>query len=492
MQRRGASSRILLATLAADVMAIGAAYYTALWFRFHSRLGAGVVAFLNRLLLVPRFETADEGVSFEMFYLLSAPRIIALIAATVLLIYLGMDLYAGRRLLTRRFLAGDIARANGCALLFFFVYFYLSRNQFHPRSMFAVIVVFNTLYTILFRSLADKGLRLLRSRSGRDRCAVLAVGRAAALTPLADWIDACEPYGLYVCNRLITTESSDVREQDVDLWRRKIEACEAQLLLVADPSLSIKTIMRILEMTDEIGIPVKILSEQLAVIGDRAGLLTDRMLGLPLIHFAASPRSYWHDLIKRAYSVGLAALALLILAPLMLIIALAIRWSSRGPALFVQERIGINRVPFQMLKFRTMFQYAEEIQAQVEEFNESGRGLFKIRSDPRITPIGRFLRRFSLDELPQLINVLRGDMSLVGPRPLPRRDLNHYYEDWHYIRHGGLPGLTCLWQVAGRSELDFHSMCLLDTYYLRNQTLALDARILARTVWAVFFARGAY
>jgi lipopolysaccharide/colanic/teichoic acid biosynthesis glycosyltransferase len=139
-----------------------------------------------------------------------------------------------------------------------------------------------------------------------------------------------------------------------------------------------------------------------------------------------------------------------------------------------------------------MRQRADEMQAEMEEFNDSGAGLFKLRRDPRVTPVGRFLRRFSLDELPQLLNVVRGDMLLVGPRPLPRRDFRNYYEEWHYSRHSGMPGLTCLWQISGRSDIDFHNMCILDVYYLRNRSWVLDIKILLRTVWAVLFAKGAY
>jgi lipopolysaccharide/colanic/teichoic acid biosynthesis glycosyltransferase len=135
---------------------------------------------------------------------------------------------------------------------------------------------------------------------------------------------------------------------------------------------------------------------------------------------------------------------------------------------------------------------AEQAQAEMEELNESAGALFKMRKDPRVTGVGRLLRRFSLDELPQLFNVLRGDMTIVGPRPLPKRDFENYYEDWHYGRHAGLPGLTCLWQISGRSDLDFESMCVLDIYYLRNRTWVLDLKILFRTVWVVLFARGAY
>jgi lipopolysaccharide/colanic/teichoic acid biosynthesis glycosyltransferase len=178
--------------------------------------------------------------------------------------------------------------------------------------------------------------------------------------------------------------------------------------------------------------------------------------------------------------------------PLMLIIGLLVRITSKGPAIFVQERIGVNRKPFKMYKFRTMHNKAEEILAQIEEFNESPETMFKIKKDPRITPIGRFLRRFSLDELPQLINVIKGDMAIVGPRPLPKRDFENYYEEWHYSRHGGLPGLTCLWQISGRSNIDFHNMCILDVYYLRNHSWIMDLIIILRTAKVVIFGTGAY
>jgi lipopolysaccharide/colanic/teichoic acid biosynthesis glycosyltransferase len=188
----------------------------------------------------------------------------------------------------------------------------------------------------------------------------------------------------------------------------------------------------------------------------------------------------------------LAAFMLVGSTPFLILIAALIKATSRGPVFFMQERMGINRRPFLMYKFRTMNDRADELQAQIEEFNESGEGLFKIKQDPRITPVGRFLRRFSLDELPQLINVVRSEMTLVGPRPLPKRDFENYYEEWHYSRHSGLPGLTCLWQVSGRSDVSFHNMCILDDYYLRNQNFMLDLKILLRTIRVVLFAKGAY
>jgi lipopolysaccharide/colanic/teichoic acid biosynthesis glycosyltransferase len=147
--------------------------------------------------------------------------------------------------------------------------------------------------------------------------------------------------------------------------------------------------------------------------------------------------------------------------------------------------------PFQCLKFRTMRQDAEQAQADLEELNEQTGALFKIRQDPRLTGVGRFLRRFSLDELPQLVNVVRGEMSLVGPRPLPMRDF-YRLDEWHKKRYLVLPGITGLWQVSGRSELDFDDLVRLDFLYLERWSIMLDLSILLKTIPAVLSRRGAY
>jgi exopolysaccharide biosynthesis polyprenyl glycosylphosphotransferase len=195
--------------------------------------------------------------------------------------------------------------------------------------------------------------------------------------------------------------------------------------------------------------------------------------------------------IKRAFDLVGAVLLLIVLSPVMLAIALAIRLSSRGPVLFRSSRPGIGGRPFECLKFRTMVEGAEREQERLEMQNEVAGALFKIRQDPRVTSVGRFLRRWSLDELPQLFNVLRGDMSLVGPRPLPQRDYDRL-ELWHRKRYLVLPGMTGLWQVSGRSELDFDDLVRLDFLYLERWSVFLDLTIMLKTVPAVIRARGAW
>jgi lipopolysaccharide/colanic/teichoic acid biosynthesis glycosyltransferase len=195
--------------------------------------------------------------------------------------------------------------------------------------------------------------------------------------------------------------------------------------------------------------------------------------------------------VKRAFDLGISGCVIVIGLPLWILIALAISLTSRGPVFYVDRRVGLGERTFGMLKFRTMVAGAASRQPGLEAANEAGGALFKIRNDPRVTPVGRFLRRFSLDEIPNVVNVLRGEMSLVGPRPLPTRDYARL-ELAHRRRYAILPGMTGLWQVAGRSDLAFDDLVRLDFYYLENWSLWLDVGILAKTVPAVLSHRGAY
>jgi lipopolysaccharide/colanic/teichoic acid biosynthesis glycosyltransferase len=201
-------------------------------------------------------------------------------------------------------------------------------------------------------------------------------------------------------------------------------------------------------------------------------------------------------MVKRAMDFTGALVGVLVLSPVMLVLALLIRLDSHGPILFRQVRLGHRGRPFRMLKFRTMVVDAEQRLGGLEEKNESaGRVLFKLRDDPRVTRLGRFLRRSSLDELPQLINVLKGEMSLVGPRPLQLRDSERLWDAdpaGFSRRLEVLPGLSGPWQVAGRSELDYQQMVGLDVDYVANWSLQQDLRIVGKTFGAVLRRQGAY
>jgi exopolysaccharide biosynthesis polyprenyl glycosylphosphotransferase len=202
-------------------------------------------------------------------------------------------------------------------------------------------------------------------------------------------------------------------------------------------------------------------------------------------------RELWPAFVKRVVDVAVSASLLVLLLPTFAIVSLLIKLTSHGPVFFRQERIGINKRRFRIYKFRTMVRDAEELMAKLQHRNEVSGPVFKIKNDPRVTPIGRFLRRSSIDELPQLLNVLKGDMSLVGPRPLPVRDYEGFSEDWQRRRFSVRPGITCLWQVQGRSTISFEQWMMLDLQYMDEWSLWLDFKILAQTVPAVLKGEGA-
>jgi exopolysaccharide biosynthesis polyprenyl glycosylphosphotransferase len=217
----------------------------------------------------------------------------------------------------------------------------------------------------------------------------------------------------------------------------------------------------------------------------------DDLSGIPLISLRPPSISGGNLALKRATDLVFATLVLILASPLMLVMALLIRLDSPGPAIFRQTRVGRGGRPFTVFKFRTMQQDAEKRQDELTGLNEASGPLFKIRRDPRRTRLGGFLRRTSIDELPQLFNVLRGEMSIIGPRPALPSEVQQY-QAWHMKRLETWPGLTGLWQVSGRSELSFDEMVLLDIYYIENWSPLLDLKIALKTIPTTVMGTGAY
>jgi exopolysaccharide biosynthesis polyprenyl glycosylphosphotransferase len=216
----------------------------------------------------------------------------------------------------------------------------------------------------------------------------------------------------------------------------------------------------------------------------------DRLGAAPLLTFSATPHDEVRLLIKRVIDVVLAGAALVVLAPVMVLIALLIRVTSPGPAIFRQERCGLNGRRFTFYKFRSMCKDAHRMRESMEHLSERSIAV-KIPNDPRLTPVGRWLRKFSIDELPQLWNVLKGDMSLVGPRPAVPEEVEQY-QRWQRRRLRMRPGLTCLWAVSGRDSVDFETWMKLDMQYIDSWSLILDWKIILRTIPQVLSGRGAH
>ncbi len=246
---------------------------------------------------------------------------------------------------------------------------------------------------------------------------------------------------------------------------------------------------QLVALCEEQGILVRFLSD---IFNLKLGKSkTEHFEGDSVITVSNGGMEGWPILVKRGLDFSLSAILLVLLFPLFAVTAILIKLGSPGPVFFVQERVGLNKRRFRLYKFRTMVLDAEQRQDELEDLNEVRGPVFKIKNDPRITPIGKFLRKTSMDELLQLFNVLKGDMSLVGPRPLPVRDYNGFDEDWHRRRFSVRPGITCLWQINGRSNIHFEDWMKFDMQYIDQWSLWLDLKILAKTIPAVLKGSGA-
>jgi exopolysaccharide biosynthesis polyprenyl glycosylphosphotransferase len=260
-------------------------------------------------------------------------------------------------------------------------------------------------------------------------------------------------------------------------------------LIVTDSDYSERDLLQMVEHAHRSGVKVRVAPKTTELLVQRGEYVPGQ--GVPLFELRPPVFAGTDWAVKRAFDIVVSSLVLVVGLPLWLAIAAVIKLTSDGPVLYSDPRVGLGERTFEMFKFRTMFQGAAELRGELDELNEAGGALFKMRSDPRVTRIGAVLRRLSIDELPNMLNVLRGEMSLVGPRPLPAADYA-LLEEWHRKRSFVLPGMTGLWQISGRSDLSFDDLVRLDFYYLENWSIWLDITILAKTLPAVLSSRGAY
>lgn len=285
-------------------------------------------------------------------------------------------------------------------------------------------------------------------------------------------------------------ECVDLQDGRIEDLVEAVHRCSVGRVVLAFSRMELEKVQRAIEACEVEGVEAWLSTEFIATSIARPSFSS---LGTrPMLVFRSTPEISWSLFLKNTIDRVGALAGLILLSPLLLLIATAIKLTSPGPALFRQQRAGIHGRPFEMLKFRTMHSDAEQRRADLMELNEMKGPVFKITNDPRITPLGRFLRRTSLDEFPQLVNVLRGEMSLVGPRPLPLYEVRMFERAVHRRRLSMKPGLTCLWQIRGRNTVtNFDDWVRMDLEYIDNWSLFLDSYIILRTVPTVLFGIGA-
>jgi len=325
---------------AADFAAIVAAYYTTFLLRFHSYWGEQFFTAVNRWLGVRR--TGVLGAEFELFYLSSAARIILFLTVTLCLLYALRDLYPGRRFMRKRPVAWNVIVANVIALGLFYAYFYLRRNVWHPRSFFVTLLVLNVIFCVLLRSGVDALLAWLRSGFGIDVCRAVLAGASEEADFLQILIEEVHPHGIRIVERLRPGQGGDFDDL-VSRVKRAGDERGVDMIIVAEAGLSVGQIMRLLEVADEMDASVKVFSDQMNILMTRAKIPVDTVRGVPLVHFDAPSEGRWFQAWRRLLAVALTAVVTVLALPLMAVIAVLIKLTSRGQVLFVQERIGVNR-----------------------------------------------------------------------------------------------------------------------------------------------------
>ena len=381
----------------------------------------------------------------------------------------------------------------GIAIMIFI--FFLYRAHFYSRLIFfyAVLLIggFLSLSRLVERQIRD---HLRRRGVGVDR--VLIVGAGVVGKAMMRSILARPELGY----RAVGFVDDDPGKQENDIGPFKALGSTADLpvilqeqtvhqVIISLPWMSHRKVLRIIADSEREGVRARFVPDLLQMSLSRVD--TDEINGIPLIGMKEPTLKGWRIALKRFTDIAISSAALLILAPLLFLIGVLIKLDSSGSVFFKQTRLGRGGKLFTCYKFRSMTEEAEKELARLTSLNEAKGPIFKIKDDPRRTRLGGTLRRFSLDELPQLINVFRGDMSLVGPRP-PLPSEVEQYEDWHHDRLNIPSGITGLWQVMGRSDLSFDEMVMLDLFYAENWALWLDFKIMLRTIPTVLFGRGAY
>ena len=423
---------------------------------------------------------------------------IMVLVLVVLLWYVMLSLSGMyRSLRTRTFLEIGliIIRAAFFTTLIFGAFVFLFKLRFISRSFFVILMAASSTSIALEKTIIYSVMHYMR-RLGYNTRRLLIVGTGSRAANFIDKIKIHPAWGFRILGVIDDEKGHKGKKvEDVEIIGmledipRILHNEPVDEVIFVVPRARLAYIENSLYICETAGVKATIAVDlfDLRIAKSRQTELEE----IPLITFETTPAKEWELFLKMAADIAVAAPGLIILIPLFLLISILIKATSKGPAMFLQKRVGLNGRKFILYKFRTMYEGAHEKLSELTSLNIMKGPVFKMKDDPRVTPVGRFLRKFSLDELPQLFNVLLGHMSLVGPRPPLPKEVGRY-EPWQRRRLSMRPGITCLWQISGRSKIDFDEWMKLDLEYIDNWSLWLDFKILVKTIPVVLFGVGAY
>lgn len=397
-------------------------------------------------------------------------------------------LYRSKRLATLEDEMTDVFRAVAFCSLILATMILLAEWRVFPKRF--MLIFAGCSFALLFglRIVKRKILREFRLH-GRNLRSVVVIGAGPRGREMVKLIDEHPEIGYQFAGYIDDLEHPRSIGRLDDVTRILAENVIDEVIVCLPIKTFYDRIESIARAAEEQGIIVRIYSDLFNL--KLAKAVSGELGHAPILSLQTTSFSTWQVFTKEAIDFVGGLVLTVLTAPVMLAIAAAIKLTSKGPVFFIQERVGQNKRRFRMYKFRTMVVDAVEIQKKLEALNEADGPVFKMKNDPRVTPLGRFLRKTSLDELPQLFNVLLGDLSLVGPRPLPERDFRNFDQVWFNRRFSVKPGITCIWQISGRSDTSFDRWIVQDLEYIDKWSLALDLKILLKTIPSVLRGTGA-
>lgn len=444
----------------------------ALWLAFHYGGPIGT-DYVVRAVMTPSFDTVFffGGVFGSWFFLLSS-----------------FWLYRSKRLANWQDEFTDVLRAIIFSTLILATQILLAEWSIFPKRFLLIFAITAFSFLFLIRLIKRSLLKQFRLH-GRNLRSVIIIGAGPRGQKLVKLVKENPSVGYQFLGYIDDLDVPGVLGKLSQIPSILADNIVDEIIICLPIKTFYERIQSITEVAEEQGITVRIYSDlfNLRLSKAVAGEIGDA----PILSIYATRLSEWQAFVKSSIDFVVALALLIVLSPLMLAIAILIKATSSGPVFFIQDRVGLNKRRFKMFKFRTMVADAPARQGELERLNEAAGPVFKIKDDPRVTALGSWLRKTSLDELPQLLNILLGDLSLVGPRPLPERDFLKFDKLWFNRRFSVKPGITCIWQISGRSSTSFDKWILQDLEYIERWSLLLDIKILFKTIPTVLRGTGA-